>query len=328
VSILQKRLVASGDLTPGGEGDSELFDDTLEDAVRNFQQRHGLEADGIVGPRTLAAFNIPVEERLRQIQLNMERWRQFPDDLGERYILVNTANSELKVVENNKLVMAMRTVVGRPDRPTPVLSGQVTELVLNPYWYIPPRIARKDILPKIQKNPNFLSQQRIRVFEALGNQRRPVDPTKVNWSMVTANTLPYWFRQEPGPSNSLGRVKFLFPNKFKVYIHDTPARELFEKTQRNFSSGCVRIEQPVRLAEYVLQRDKDWTPNKIQAVLDSGARQFVTLAEPIPVYLLYWTAWVNDEGVIQFRRDVYGRDRALAKALRDEQAKESPTFGS
>ncbi|MFX0203948.1 MAG: murein L,D-transpeptidase, partial [Candidatus Hodarchaeota archaeon] len=247
VAILRALLKISGDLDCFGESPADFFGDAVEQAVRKFQKRHGLEVDGIVGPITLSALNVPVEKRMQQIRLNMERWREFPYDFGRRYILINTANYELKVVEDGQTIIKRRAIVGRPDRPTPVFSGEMTYLVINPYWYVPSRIATEDILPKIKANSDYLIEQKIRVFEVVEDQIVEVDRKSIDWSIVTGGSFPYKLRQEPGSMNALGRVKFMFPNRFSVYIHDTPARGLFEKTQRHFSSGCIRIEDPVDL---------------------------------------------------------------------------------
>jgi murein L,D-transpeptidase YcbB/YkuD len=248
----------------------------------------------------------------------MERWRWLPQDFGRRYILINVADFSLEVVEGEHPVMSMRVVVGRQYRRTPVFSDNMTYLVLNPSWYVPANIAGQDILPKIQENPEYLSRQRIRVFRGSGSEAPEVDPATVEWSQLRAQTLPYTFRQDPGPDNALGRVKFMFPNRFNVYLHDTPAPDLFTKTTRAFSSGCIRVEKPIELAAYVLGGNPAWTREALVAAIRSGETQTVRLPQPIPVHLVYWTAWVDGSGVLQFREDVYGRDRVLDEALREK----------
>jgi len=317
VIALQTRLIATGDLDHRLQNDGEAFDDALEQAVLRFQRRHGLEADGVVGPSTLAALNVPVEARVRQIELNMERWRWLPQDLGKRYVLINIANFELDVFENSQSVMIMRIVVGRPYRRTPVFSDKMTYLVLSPYWHVPPSIAVQDILPEVRKNPDYLAKKNMKVFQGWGAETKEIDPKTIAWSTVTGKNFNYRFRQEPGPANALGRVKFMFPNKFNVYLHDTPARELFAKTERSFSSGCIRIEKPIELAEYVLRGDPKWTGENIVAATYRRVEQTVRLPEPILVHLLYWTAWVNEDGTIHFRNDIYGRDKLLDEAVRE-----------
>jgi murein L,D-transpeptidase YcbB/YkuD len=318
VVVLCNRLIATCDLDQKPYNNKNIFDDDLEEEVRRFQRRHGLDADGIVGPLTLAELNVPVEQRVRQIELNLERWRWLPQDLGKRFILVNIANFELDVVEDGQLVMTMRAVVGRHYRRTPVFSGKMTYLVLSPYWHTPPGIAVKDKLPLIRKNPDYLVEQNIKVFQGWGAETKEIDPKTVDWSKVTAKNFNYRLRQEPGPLNALGGVKFMFPNKFDVYLHDTPSRELFAKTVRTFSSGCIRIEKAIELAEYVLRGDPKWTRETILAAIGKRVEQNVRLPEPIPVHLLYWTAWTDEDGSIEFRNDIYGRDKTLDEALREK----------
>lgn len=317
VVAARNRLIAAGDLASRLSNEADLFDGALEEAVRRFQNRHGLEVDGVIGPMTLAALNVPVEERVRQIEVNLERWRWLPEDLGQRYILVNIANFELEVVEKGQPVMIMQVVVGKPYRRTPVFSDKMTYLVLSPYWHIPPSIAVKDKLPLIRKDHTYLATHDIKVFQGWGAETREIDPQTIDWSKVTAKDFNYRLRQEPGPLNALGQVKFMFPNKFNVYLHDTPSRELFGKTVRTFSSGCIRIEKPIELAEYLLRGDAKWSRENILAAIDRRVEQTVRLPEPMSVHLLYWTAWANEEGSIQFRGDIYGRDQLLDKALRE-----------
>ncbi|MBM3239944.1 hypothetical protein FJZ31_26970 [Candidatus Poribacteria bacterium] len=294
-----------------------LFDDALEQAVRKFQERYGLEVDGIVGPRTLAAMNVTVEERIRQIELNMERWRWLPQDFGRRYILVNIANFELDVVEDGQTVMTMHIIVGKPYQHTPIFSADMTNLIFNPSWYVPPSIARKEILPSVRKDPGYLAKQKMRVYQDWNGETREIDPQTINWSQVSAKNFPYRFRQDPGSKNAFGRLKFvLFPNQFNVYLHDTPSKSLFSRAVRAFSHGCIRIEKPIELAEYVLRGDEKWNREKILATIKKGRERTVQLPEPIPVYLLYCTVLVNEDGSIQFRDDLYGRDKELDKAFR------------
>ncbi len=318
VLALRQRIIISGDLPHETHGDGSLFDEGLEQAVRRFQGRHGLDVDGAVGPDTLAALNVPVEDRIRQIELNMERWRWLPQDLGKRHILVNIANFELEVFEEDQRVMVIRVVVGKGYRRTPVFSDKMTYVVMCPYWHIPQNIAVQDKLPLIQKNPNYLVQQRMKVFEGWGSDAREVDPKTIDWSRVTEKNFTFRLRQDPGPWNALGRVKFMFPNKFNVYLHDTPSQELFSKTTRAFSSGCIRLERPIDLAEYVLRGNLNWGRERILAAIGKNVEQTVPLPEPIPVHVLYWTAWVGEDRAVHFRSDIYGRDNLLDKALSEE----------
>jgi L,D-transpeptidase YcbB len=315
VDILRERLLLAGDYQANRTNIYAVFDDVIEQAVIRFQERHGLEADGLVGRETLAHMNTPVEQRLRQVLVNMERWRWLPEDLGDRYIIVNIANFELELVERNETIMRMRVIVGRQYRRTPVFTGRMTYLVFSPFWNIPPGISANDILPQVKRNIGYLAENNIRVLEGWGANAGDIDPATVDWSVITARNNPYRFRQDPGPNNALGRVKFMFPNKFNVYLHDTPARELFTRVQRDFSSGCIRVEKPVELAEYLLTDRNEWNRRAIVQAMNGSVERTVSLKRPIPVHLLYWTAWADDTGTIHFRRDIYNRDQRLYEAL-------------
>jgi murein L,D-transpeptidase YcbB/YkuD len=314
VVALRARLAATGEIVATPPAEAELFDESLEEALRGFQRRHGLDADGALGARTQAALDVPARERARQIAANLERWRWLPRDLGARHVRVNVAAFELDVVEGGARVLGMRVVVGRPYRRTPVFSDRIRYLVFSPYWHVPPGIAARDVLPAVRKDVGYLEKRAIRVLEGWGADAREVDPRTIDWSGITPATLRFRFRQDPGPDNQLGRVKFMFPNEFDVYLHDTPARRLFERSERDFSSGCIRVEKPVELAEFLL-RGSDWTRERILAAMARGVEQTVRLPEPVPVHLVYWTAFAGADGVVQFRADVYGRDAPLVDAL-------------
>lgn len=314
VEALRVRLMIEGDLKPVLDA-KEAFDDDLKEAVERFQRRYGLTVDGIVGPATLRQLNVPAEQRLRQIELNMERRRWMPRRIGDRYILVNITDFELQLIEKGKAVMTMKVTVGRPHRPTPSFSGTLTYLVLNPFWYVPSIIITEDMLPLIRKNGNFFKDNHILVIRGWGDDAEEIEPEKIDWSAIRVKNFPFRFFQKPGPMNALGRVKFMFPNKFNVYLHDTPSRELFTKKVRDFSSGCVRIEKAVQLIGYLLAKDPDWSRENIQAAIETGLEQTVPIPEPIPVHLVYWTAWVNGDEAVQFRPDIYGWDKRLDVAL-------------
>ncbi len=297
-----------------------VFDLALERALKRFQVQHGLEPDGVLGKDTVNALNVSVEDRVRQIQLNMERCRWLPDNLGVRYIFVNVPSFTLQLIEDGRETMSMRVVVGRKMRQTPVFSSTMTHIVFNPPWSVPHNVAKLDILDHIREEPDYLTSHNFEVYEDHGVKAKIIEPALVDWTTVTPENLKFRFRQKPGPLNALGRVKFLLPNRFDVYLHDTPSRSLFSKNVRDFSSGCIRLEKPVELATHLLQGDARWTPEKIEDAIAKGTEQIVPLPEKLPVHLMYWTAWVDEQDNVQFRDDIYGRDAALAEALNPEPA--------
>jgi murein L,D-transpeptidase YcbB/YkuD len=319
VAQLRARLGASNDpeevrLAAAASGAPELYDEDLKAAVLRFQERHGLARDGRVGPKTLAALNVPLERRIRQMVLNLERRRWMPDDRGQRYVFVNLADFELKVVDEPKTVLDTRVVVGAPYHRTPVFSAEMTYVEINPYWNVPPSIARNELLPKIKADPGYLAANGFQLLSDWSDGAAALDPWSIDWSGVTPATFTYRLRQEPGDGNALGRIKFMFPNSFNVYLHDTPARALFDQAERSFSHGCIRVYQPEFFAAVVLARD-GWSLDRIYQAIKSGERIIVTLKQPLPVHIAYLTAWVNKDGTVNFRNDVYGRDAILADAL-------------
>lgn len=316
VAELQRRLSVTEDNDLQSLGSAApIFDERLERAVQGFQNRHGLEEDGVVGAKTLAAVNVSAEERLQQIYLNLERWRWLPQSLGERYVLVNLPAFDLRAVEERSVVLEMRVVVGRRYRRTPVFSDTIRYLVFNPYWDIPTSIAVLDKLPEVQKDSFYLEGQGIRVFSGWAADQQEIDPSAVDWQALGPGNFPYRLRQDPGPLNALGRVKFMFPNRFNVYLHDTPGREVFKRADRDISSGCIRLEKPLELAQLLLRDNPDWRAESIEEFLRDYRERTVRLATPWPVHLLHWTAWVDEEQVPHFRSDLYERDRKLAAAL-------------
>jgi murein L,D-transpeptidase YcbB/YkuD len=300
VAALRARLAASGDLPPQAPAQgsaaapaNDVFDDAVASAVSRFQQRHGLEVTGKVDEETLAELNVPVQERIRQIQVNMERWRWLPGTFGDRYILVNIPEFRLDLVEAGKPVYSMRVVVGKEQSRTPAFSDRMTYIELNPSWNVPDSIAEKEILPKLASDPGYLARHDMEMVDGR-------------------------IRQRPGDDNPLGKIKFMFPNEYDIYLHDTPADHLFDQAERDFSHGCIRLEKPIDLAAILLKGDPKWTPESIQAAIDSGEHKTITLPKPIAVHLLYWTAWADENGAVHFRKDIYGHDEALEKALADE----------
>lgn len=313
VAALRERLTVSESLTLTSD-DPELYDEGFGLAMRGFQRRHGLEADGVVGARTVAALNVPIEHRIEQIVLNMERFRWMPDEFGDDHVFVNLADFTLDYVHQGLVAMSMRVIVGRQYRETPVFSDRIRYLELNPTWTVPAKIASEDLLAKIRTNPSYLASGGFKVLAGSGDSATRIDPATVDWAGLTKGRFPFTLRQQPGLKNALGRVKFMFPNRFDIYLHDTPGRELFRRSVRTFSSGCIRLENPIGLARRLLAADGQ-DPDRIAPILESAKTTRINLAKPVPVHLSYLTAWVGEGGTLEFRDDVYGRDALLAKAL-------------
>ena len=269
----------------------------------------------MVGKATVEVLNIPVEERIRTIEANLERWRWISEDLGDRYIRVNTAEFELRAIENEMLVFQTRAIVGSSKRQTPVFSAVMKYMVLNPEWVVPPQILKLDVIPDIIKDSAYLMNKNMKILRMDGSE---VDPSSVDWKSVSASRFPYMIRQEPGRNNPLGKIKFMFTNEYDVYIHDTPSRGLFARNIRSFSSGCVRIDNAQDLARYLLNDDPDWSPEHLQEAIEKGQKRTIVLKKPVPVHILYLTAWADDEGTAYFGKDIYDRDRQLITALKQD----------
>ena len=304
VVTLRQRLAASGYLPATAATDSAQFDADVETAVKAFQEHHGLRATGSLDPATLNALNVPLDVRLAQVAMNLERWRWLPDDLGARHFLVNIPYFHLTAREEGKSVLDIRVVVGKRGNETPTFSDEMTHVVLSPYWNIPDTIALEETAPAIARDPDYLARNNMEVVAAGG---RVVDASSLPWGDESA-LRGYSFRQRPGANNALGYVKFMFPNEHNVYIHDTPADALFSRIGRAFSHGCVRVEEPEVLAQYVLRDQAKWTPEAIQTAMRAGQEQHVKLPQPIPVHIVYFTSWVDDQGGLHFEHDVYGYD--------------------
>ncbi|MEJ2398954.1 MAG: L,D-transpeptidase family protein [Gammaproteobacteria bacterium] len=314
VAVLRKRLMAEGDLHDQQAADQKHFDAAVKYAVERFQVRHGLKMDGVVGPMTRRAMNVPIAERIHQIELNMERWRWLPSRLGQRYLIVNSAGFDLTAFVHSQPRFSMWVVIGKLDRQTPEINGSMHTVVFNPYWTVPTTIAVEDLIPAQLRNPRYLQTRHIRVFANLA-RHQTVDPGKVHWRQFNKENFPYVLRQGPGPYNPLGHYKFLFSNAFDVYLHDTPARRLFRRKRRTFSSGCIRLENPLQLARFLLVDNPGWDEARIRAAVASGDTREVKLAKSVPIYLLYLTAWAAPDTTMHFYPDVYARDRALASCL-------------
>jgi murein L,D-transpeptidase YcbB/YkuD len=310
IPVLRERLIEE-DIQIAGNHTGEVYDGDLVEAVKIFQDHHGLATDGVIGKNTLARLNIPIQDKLIQMELNMERRRWMRDDLGEFYVFVNLADQNLKVVRNGKTIHTTRVVVGKPYHATPVFSDQLEYVEINPFWNVPYSIATKEYLPKLKQNPSALSRQKIRVFQN-GSE---IAPTQVAWNSYSGGNFPFRLRQDPGDGNALGRIKFMFPNEFNIYIHDTPSKSLFSRAERAYSHGCIRASNPFALAD-VLLTDSNSTPGHWEHIRDGGERTVVKPVVPIEVHLTYLTAWMNKDGSTHFRKDIYGRDEVLLKALR------------
>ncbi len=312
VPLLRSLLLKTGDLEQI-TSQNHVYDFVTREAVRIFQTRHGLVDDGVIGPKTFKTLNVSVEERIHQIELNLERWRWMPKSFGKRYIKVNVAGFHLEVIENGEIVMQMPVIVGTQYRKTPVFSARMTYLEFAPYWTVPATILREDKLPKIKRNPDYLTEKHFRIVSRK-DRKVVIDPLKINWATVKAANFPGLLRMDPGPWNPLGRVKFMFPNRFNVYLHDTNQANLFDSNVRPFSSGCIRVKRPHDLATYLL--GKDFSQERLRQLLAGTVPEQVSI-KPLPVHIQYWTAWVDREGLVQFRPDVYLRDLDLDVALNE-----------
>jgi murein L,D-transpeptidase YcbB/YkuD len=318
IPLIRERLIASGDMVLSDPLKNELYyDGALVSAVIRFQKRHGLTQDGIIGNSTRAALNIPVSTKIRRIIINMERLRWISRDLNERYVLVNIASFRLSVFDNSGFLFEMPVIVGSSYRKTPVFSEYIQYIDFNPYWNIPPFIAITDILPKLKADASYLSDRKIRVFDGWKTDAVELSNDGINWAEITPSEMGgLKLRQDPGPLNPLGQVKFMFPNRFAVYLHDSPSKDLFERTERTFSSGCIRVSEPVKLASYLLGGESGgFDEATIQGIIDKGDRKVVSLQAPVAAHIIYLTVCVGPDGLIYFNRDIYGRDKILEKAL-------------
>jgi len=316
VAMVRKRLLSEGDLSFSG-GDPYLFDQTVQEGVQRYQARNGLEPDGIVGRRTIAAMNVPVQTRIRQLELNLRRLSEIIPTLERRYVFVNIAGQEVEAVNNGVVEFRERVIVGTQGRQTPEIASQINSITFNPYWYVPKSIAMADMLPKIRANPDFLTRQGIRVMQGWDTNIRELNPHQVDWSNPRINEA-YYLRQDPGPYNSLGTIKINFPNNQAIFLHDTPTKTLFGRQGRNFSSGCVRVRNVRGLVTWLMQGDdSEWDAGRVDRMVESRQYRNTYLARHVPVYLVYLTAWVSDDGVVNFRDDVYSRDGSVNTSALD-----------
>jgi murein L,D-transpeptidase YcbB/YkuD len=298
VAVLRTRMLTGLDhaevaAAQKGAADPTLFDADLEAAVKHFQERHAIDPDGKIGEGTLRELNHPVESRIEELKLNLDRWRWMPDSLGQRYVLVNIAGFELEVVDRNRVIESMNVVVGQRNWETPVFADTIEAIVVNPYWNVPPSIYREEILPAMESDPTYLA-------------RHNFEPTADG------------VRQRPGPQNALGKYKFVFPNDDDIYLHDTPADHLFSRSRRDFSHGCIRLEKPEELAHLVMRMQSSKDPSLLDKYAATGNERHIKLERKLPIYILYFTSWVQEDGTVRFHHDVYGRDEQLHKAAKDQ----------
>ncbi len=311
VIMLRTRLRMIGDLKGAEPADSKVFDEGLESAVKHFQTRHGIDADGKVGPRTLEELNTPVDARINQIRATLERFRWVFRDLPDDYVIVDIAGYSAQLVKRGRPTWKTRVQVGKPYHNTPVFRDTMQYIEFNPTWTIPPSILRNETLPRVRKDPEYLERNNMSVVDQSGEI---IDPSTIDWAETASKRFPYLIRQEPGPDNALGRVKFMFPNPYMVYLHDTPSKGLFERTERAFSHGCIRTQNPFELATLLLE-DQGWDRARVDEVVDSLENTRVDLEKPIAVLLLYWTAEADSDGTVHFRRDLYNRDAPIIEGL-------------
>ncbi|GAA4355748.1 L,D-transpeptidase family protein [Hymenobacter saemangeumensis] len=308
---------------PGGAGApaptaDQIYGPELVEAVKKFQQDAGLKADGIVGGETLKQLNVPIGQRIDQLILNMERWRWLPKKFEDNYLLVNIPEYRLYMYENGKEAFTMRVIVGKALNATPIFSDKMEYVVLSPYWNVPFSIIDNELREKLVADPaGYLNRLDMEVVKGSGRKAVVVDPTSIDWANVTEKNFKYTLRKKPGPKNDLGDVKFIFPNSNDVYLHDTPHDALFSQSQRSFSHGCVRVEEPIKLATYLLRDQPKWSQQAIQDTIARRREKYVTMKEKLPVYLVYFTAWADADGHPHFREDIYGHDKQLARELFD-----------
>ena len=292
----------------------EMYDDGLKEVVMHFQKRHGLDVDGVAGPATIKAMSHSVEYRIQQIVTNMERWRWLPRDLGNKHVFVNQAAFQLHIREGDKVTDRRKVIVGKEFHKTPMFSDRIRYAEFNPTWTVPPSIAGRAILPKLKQNPGYLAANDYQLYTSWKAGAPAMSPAAIDWNSVNPKRFPYRIVQKPGKKNALGQVKFMFPNKHAVYLHDTSHRELFAKSRRAYSSGCIRVHKPMEFAEKLFS-SSGVSRGKIDRILDSKKTTRVNLKKSVPVHLAYFTVWVNDEGIPSFYEDIYERDKLVSNIL-------------
>lgn len=316
VPLLRERLALPASPSPAAR---DLYDSELAEAVRRFQEANGLAADGVLGPATLAVMNLGREERIRIAELNLERARSLPAELGRRHVLVDVSAFLVRLYEDGRETGTIRAIVGEAYTSTPPFADRIEYLETNPYWNVPASILRNEIAPKAMRDPSYIQRNNMQVLSRSGHL---LSPWEVDWQAAARGRAPFRVRERPGPGNSLGQVKFMFPNPHAIYLHDTPKKSLFDRAQRTFSHGCIRVEEPLRLADFLLQ-DQAEDAGTVAGLIAAGRQKRIALAEPVPVYITYFTAWPAPDGGLQFRPDVYGRDAPALQRL-DERRSRRP----
>lgn len=309
IVFVRKRLLEEG--FTGIDTTSPVFDNELAEIVLNSRAGYGLKDTALINQVYMNKLNIPIESRIRQMLINLERWKWIPEDISEKYIVVNIPDYKLHIFEHGMRIKSMKVIVGKQVNQTVIFSGKISDVVFSPYWIIPQSIILKETLPAIRNNKNYL---RANNMEIVNRNGEIIDATSIDWTKYHSS-FPFTIRQRPGPGNSLGHVKFLFPNIYAIYLHDTPARHLFSQSDRRFSHGCIRIEEPQWLAEYLLADQPEWDSISIEKAMHYGKETAVKTKSNIPVYITYFTSWVDSQGRLHFRDDVYGHDRKLEREL-------------
>ncbi len=313
VGAIRHRLTAEGYINEAlGEEKVNYYDPQLAKSVREFQRQHSLNDDAVIGPATIREMNVSAAERLQHIYINLERLRWLPDELGKRYIMVNLANYRLTAIEDNDIKLDMRVIVGKNKRSTPSFSSKITHIILNPKWYVPKKLATKDLLPKQQKRADYFERFNFRVYKNENGKKVEINPDTVDWKTVSSQHFPYTLVQDSGRKNALGTMKFIVPNPWSIYLHDTPSKGLFNQEKRTFSSGCIRVEDPLALADFSLGHSRQTLP--ITELIKSEERHSTKLDQPVSVYAVYATVWQDGENVV-FSPDNYGRDKRMARYL-------------
>lgn len=318
---IKRRLTLMGDLGSknANSNDSALYSTDLVESLKKFQARHGIEATGNLDKKTITALNTSLDDRLTHIKVNMDRMRWLPDTFGNKYFIVNIPEYMLRLYKGDEIDMEMKVIVGKTLNATPIFSDKMEYLVFSPTWTVPRSIAVEEMLPKLQEDEKYLTKKNFKLYDSWEEDAEPIDPTEIKWKDYNEENFNFRIVEDPGPGNALGSVKFIFPNDFDIYLHDTPAGHLFDRKERSFSHGCIRVEKPLELAEYLLKDKKNWDREKIKEAMNQEEPETVKLSEKIPVHLVYWTSWVDDNGSLHFRDDIYSRDNSQIKQMKEKE---------